>query len=397
MTALTTQVQRNSNFDFRVYKQAAHGETPATPTMQSLNVLKQGFKIKKKTKARGVIGTRQVKDILKVGEEFEGSLSMELAYGECEFALEGLMGNTFAAGTVTLTATDISFAIGDSSINSVASGFTSFLAGMWLLISGTAAHNGLWYIATKTSNAKMILSRGVTSAGVTMTVTTEAAGASMTVKARQLRQGNLLNSYTFERKNSDNGTFDVWNSFVFGTAKLSLKGDDIVMLDCTGVGKVGDQNNSATIAGSVTAAVATAPFVSTSNLMRLGEASAILSNELVSLDLDVDAKARNRTSLGNSTPTGATQGTIVAKGSMEFYFLDNTRRQLMQDHTEEVFYFILKQATAAQYLIVTVTRLYMQDLNNTNDDADSDTLEKYSFETASDAVYSQTITFDALA
>jgi Phage tail tube protein len=397
MTALTTGVQRNSNLDLRYYKQTDYGEVPSTPAMQSLRTTKIGFKTRKKTVTSKVIGTRQVEGIYKVGEEVEGSVSGELAWGEWEWAFEGLMGSTFAAGTVTVTATDISFADADNSINSVGAGFGSILAGMWLLISGTSAHNGLWYVLSKTSASKLILSRGTSAAGAPIAVSDEAAGASMTVKARQLRQGNLLNSYTFERKNSDNATFDVWNGFVVGNVKLTIKGDDLVTIDVTGMGKVADQNNGATISGSVTAPVTTAPFNSTNNLMEIAEADTVLSNELVSLDLAIDTKGRNRTSLGNSTPTGATQGTLVANGNTEFYFLNNTRRQVMQDHTEESFFFILKDPGAARYFIVTITRLYFQDLTNTSEDADGDTLEKYSFETAKDATYGQTITIDALS
>lgn len=390
-----TGAQRNSNLDLRYYKQTDYGEAPSSPTLQSLRVLKEGFKIKKKTVKSKVIGTRQTENIFKVGEEFEGSLSGELAFAEWDWALEGLMGSTFT--TVTVTATDISFTAADSSINSVGSGFGSLVAGQWLLISGTASHNGLWYVASKTSAAKLILSNGVSSAGVTLTVVNESAGASMTVKGKVLRQGSTLNSYTFERKNTDNATFDVWNSFVVSSVKLDLKADDLVMIDVSGVGKVGDQNNSATIAGSVTAPVTTAPFNTTNNLMRIKEGSTVLSDQLVSLALNVNANATNRTSLGNATPTGAKQGVIEVSGDIQFYFLDNTRRQLMQDHTEETIYFILKNATSGQYLICTMTRLYMQDLSNNAEDADSDTLEKYSFETAKDGTYSQSIQFDSLS
>ncbi len=390
-----TDAQRNSNLDLRYYEQTAYGEVPSTPTLISLRATRETFKINKKSVEHNIIGTRQKEGIYKVAEDFGGGFSGALAWGEFDPFFEGLMGADFTA--VTVTATDISFAIGDSSINSVGAGFGSLLAGMWLLVSGTSAHNGLWYVASKSSSSKLILSRGVTSAGVTMTVSTEAAGASMTVKANHLRQGDTLKSYGFERKNTDNDTFDYWNGFVVDQIKIDLNGDDLVMLEVSGVGKAADLNNSATVSGSVTAASALAPINSTNNLTRVYDGTAILTDELVSASLTLKANARNRTSLGNATPTGAAQGKLTVTGTEEFYFITNARRQAMQDHTAKSQYFILKDPAASKFLILTITNLYYMDLTNSAEDTESDTLERYSIDASKDSTYLQTVTIDSLS
>jgi hypothetical protein len=390
-----TDAQRNSNIDIRYYEQDAYGETPSSESMTALRVTKEMFKVNKKTVASKILGTRQQEALYKVGEDFTGGFGAELAFGEFDPFFEGLLGADFVA--VTVTATDISFAQSDSSINSAGAGFGSILAGMWLLISGTASHNGLWYVASKSSASKLILSRGVSAAGATLTVADESAGASMTVKANQLRQGDTLKSYTFERVNGDNDTFDVWNGWVVGQCKIDMRADDLVQIEFSGPGKVADLNNGATIAGSVAAASTNAAINTTNNLMRVYDGTTVLTDELVSASITIDNTAANRTSLGNATPTGAKQNTLRVTGTEEFYFLTNARRQAMQDHTAKAQYFIFKDPSASKFLILTITNLYYTDLSNMAEDADGDTLEKYSIDATKDGTYSQTITIDSLS
>jgi hypothetical protein len=392
-----SDAQRNSNLDLRYYEQGDYGEAPSSPTMQSLRVTKEMFKPIKKTVVSKVLGTRHQENILKVGEEAQGGFSGEFAWGEFDPFFEGLLGNDFTAETVTHNGTTIviTFEAADSSINSSAD-FANILAGSWIWVTGTTNHNGLWYVSSKSSSSKLILSNGVTAAGVTMTVQDESPAACV-VKMNHLRPGDLLKSYTFERKNTDNNTWDVWNAFVVDNVKLSLKADDLVMIEVSGIGKVFDGNNVATISGSVTAASTNKPINSTNNVMRIKEGSTVLSDELVSTDIDIKVGARNRTSLGNATPTGAAQGKIRVTGSKEFYFLNNTRRQAMQDHTAYTTYFILKDPTSSKFFILTITNLYYQDLDNSAQDEEGDTLEKYTFDSSKDGTYSQTVTIDSLS
>jgi hypothetical protein len=219
----------------------------------------------------------------------------------------------------------------------------------------------------------------------------------MTVKANQLRQGDTLKSYTFERVNGDNDTFDVWNGWVVGQCKIDMRADDLVQIEFSGPGKVADLNNGATIAGSVAAASTNAAINTTNNLMRVYDGTTVLTDELVSASITIDNTAANRTSLGNATPTGAKQNTLRVTGTEEFYFLTNARRQAMQDHTAKAQYFIFKDPSASKFLILTITNLYYTDLSNMAEDADGDTLEKYSIDATKDGTYSQTITIDSLS
>lgn len=387
-------VQRADNLSLSYYKQTNFGEAPSSPAMQVLRIVNESLKSNKKTVTSKVLGTRQVKEIYKIGENMGGGIKGELAFAEWNWALEGVLGGAFSA--VTVTATDISFVASDSSINSAGAGFGSLIAGQWLLISGTSAHDGLWRVASKSSASKLILADGVSSAGATLTVADESAGASMTVKGKVLRQGTTLNSYTLERINSDAGTFDVWNGFTFDEVKLSIKESDLVAIECSGMGKVGDFNNTATIAGSTTAQSANDAYNGTNNVMRLKEGSTVLSDELVSLDLSIKSNLRERLALGNTTPTGMAQGDVEVTGTLEFYHEDNTRRQLFQDHTDTTFFVILKDASS-QYFIITMRKFYYQDLNNNAEAKNSDVLEKYSIQASEDGTYSQTIQIDSLS
>jgi len=136
--------------------------------------------------------------------------------------LPGLVGNaiatteTFAAGTnefdaatlgtttagagwtapVTVTASTISVASGDSSFNDSGNGFGSIVANQWIRASGftAAADNGYFKVASATA-AKVI---------VYATLVTEAEGASRTIKqGSSIVNGVAKNSFNFERTYTD--------------------------------------------------------------------------------------------------------------------------------------------------------------------------------------------------
>ncbi len=386
--------QRNDNLDVRFYKQTAYGEDPASTALQSLRLKKFVPKPNKITVESGVMGQRQVEDIFKVGEDFSLSLLGELAHAEWEWAFEAVLASTFV--TFTLTATDISFAASDSSINSVANGFSSsIVAGQWIKVVNSPLNSGYWYVSSKTSTGKLILSNGLTTAGATIAVQDEAASASVTVSAKHLRQGTTLNSYTFERKNTDNSTYDVWNSFVADSVKVTFKGEAIIEIEIQGIGKVADLNNSASFGSSVTAASSNAPFNATNNFLRIKEGSTVITDEMIAASVMVKCNASHRRSLGNSTPTGALQKTVEVSGDLEFYFKDNARRQIFQDHTSGTLFYIVKNS--AGVFILTLPKLYYQDLNNGAEGKDQDTLEKYQIRGAKNQTYLQTITVDVLS
>ena len=90
----------------------------------------------------------------------------------------------FATGN-SVTATDISFTAADT-ISSAASAFGSFTAGDIIFISGTASNNGTFNVLTASASTLT----------VTETITTEAAGASMTVAGPSTEFTATAKTYT---------------------------------------------------------------------------------------------------------------------------------------------------------------------------------------------------------
>jgi hypothetical protein len=112
----------------------------------------------------------------------------------------GTLGTTRAGAgwtvPVTVTASTISAAIGDSSFNDSGNGFGSIIANEWIRASGftNAANNGYFKVASATA-AKII---------VYGTLVTESAGTSRTIKqGSSIVNGVTKNSFNFERTYSD--------------------------------------------------------------------------------------------------------------------------------------------------------------------------------------------------
>lgn len=386
--------QRSERTKYRIYKVAAFGETPSSPAMTEKRIVSDTLKQNKKTvESNALDSSRQVRDIYKVGEDAAGALTGELCYGEWDFAFEGLMGSAFVPITLAAASEDVSAATSDSSINSAAALFDNIVAGQFLTLSATiyTGYNGLWYVVSKT-DSKLVLSRGPT------TISADKTGAEMgvvTLKQNYLRAGTTLNAYTLEREFLDAAIFDTFNSLVVDSISISVKGQELIPITVNFMGKQADQDNSATIAGSVVAESTAVPFNSTNNVFKLIENAAVLSTEMVSFDLTLKANARARLAIGNTTPTEFSQDTIEAEGKADFYFTAGTRRAKVQNHTSTIFVVALKDA-AGNYLVFTLQKLYLNDLNSGVSGKKSDVLEQYGFKASKDGTYLQTVCIDSL-
>ena len=385
--------QRSERTKYRRYKVTTYGETPASPAMTEFRIVSDSLKQNKKTvESNALDASRQVRDIYKVGEDAGGSLTGELCYLEWDWAFEGLLGASFVP--VTLTASDISAATADNSVNSAALAFGSFVAGQFLTLSAVTftGYNGLWYVVSQTTG-KLVLSRGP------VTITTNKTNVEMgavTLKQNYCRAGNTLNAYTIEREFSDAGVFDVYNSMVVESINISVKGQELVPITVNLMGKSSDEDNTATVAGSVVAESSAVPFNSTNNVFKLIEAATVLSNELVTLDLSLKSNARARTALGVTTPIGFAQDTVEAEGKADFYFNDNARRTKVQNHTSTIIVIAFKDA-AGNYLVITMQKIYLLDLNSGVGGKKADVLEQYGFKATKDGTYLQTVCVDSLA
>jgi hypothetical protein len=170
-------------------------------------------------RSQEINSTRETTSIQQVGNDPSGSVGGELPYGAFDDFLDWLLYSTgWQAPASAVTATDISAAAADNSINSAGSGFSTGWAGRWLKISGftgTTGNNGIVYCVSATT-AKLVVS------GITLV--NDSAGESVTVKASSyVTNGTTQTSFSFEKAFGDlSNEFHVVTGCVLESATLNL-------------------------------------------------------------------------------------------------------------------------------------------------------------------------------
>ncbi len=150
------------------------------------------------TASQEIRSDRQVSEILRTSISALGDVAFELSYGTYDPIFKSaLYSAAFSSAVVVGPAATISFDPADNSVNDSGSGFGSIVVGQWVRMSGAnkAANNGVGKVLTQAAG-KLTLS------GITLV--TEAAGASVTVKmGEQIVNGTTETSFTFEKEFTD--------------------------------------------------------------------------------------------------------------------------------------------------------------------------------------------------
>lgn len=250
---------------------------------------------------------------VRTGVDVSGDLGGELTYGGYDEFIEGGMRATFPTA-IAITATDISFASGDNSINSVAAAFTNVQAGQWVKIGGSPLNSGCHFIVSKTSSSKIIAAGS--------TITTESAGASITLKGTAIKNGIVQNSFTAERQFQD-----VTNAFLLQTG---LRVNDISLSFATGaistlsfslIGKNEVVVASSGFSGNVTAVV-TPSMNSINDVKKIIIDNTLYTGDLSKLELTIGTNAEKRMAIGSEFAQDIQQRSISVAGSLAEYFED---------------------------------------------------------------------------
>jgi hypothetical protein len=191
-------------------RETTWGEVEASGGPRLLTLVTEGLKGKPEmAQSKSSRSDRRSGPSKRVKLSGEGPIVVELLPGAAQTTefLEEAHSQAFTR--TNLTATDISFASGDNSINSAAAAFGSFVAGSWITIrgAGTAGNNtdGVsprnWaaYVVSATAS-KIVLAY--------ITVTTETAGATVKLDGYYARDGQTVISSSYERRMGAAGSYE---------------------------------------------------------------------------------------------------------------------------------------------------------------------------------------------
>jgi hypothetical protein len=313
--------------DLVIHKYVAEvtlGVTPTTPALTKMNVVSSSIDAQISTTVSNQISaTGDEADIIQTEGSTSGDIAIEWQYAAYDDFIASAVRNTWSTA-VSVTGTDISAAATDNSINSVGAAFstTNILPGHWVVAEGftggNIANNGVPMRVVSVTTSKIVVS------GVTLV--DDAAGESITVKGKSIRNGTTRKSFTIEKEFPDLATtFVSHKGMVANTMNISAAVGSIV------TGSFGFNGMTTTYAattvgtGTEIAAVSNEVFSPVSSIGTIYENGTALAGTCIrSINLTTTSNTRNNQCLGSMYPSAINLGTINVSGTLEIYFNSTT-------------------------------------------------------------------------
>jgi hypothetical protein len=323
----------NPNYvSIRVVAEASYAPTPAGPAMQELRVTGEGLEQKKETTRSAELSTSRVaKALLTTAKLADGPLNFEFSYSTFDALLESLLGKT--AISIDYSATDISAAAADNSINSAGGTFpATIVEGMWLRISGftgTAGNNGVAKVVSATTS-KIVLAAAA-AGGITLV--NDAAGESVRIQGKCFRVGAEQNSLLFEKAFTDISKFISFRGMMVDSFTLSIKAGEVVTGSFTTMGQQGIPAG-ASVSGSVAAKTTSPIMVAGANVGTVKEGGTAIAGDLTAFELSIKANGRYQRAIDSLAPTDQLQGDVEVTGTSEFVLEDFTKYDKFDQDTE---------------------------------------------------------------
>ena len=313
--------------------ESTFNQTPVSPSMAllrtrtgvNLDLTKQTLQSDETRSDRQIVTERHG------NEQTAGELPFELSYGSQDDFIEAVLQGTWAA-SVNLSASDISAASGDNSLNTGgAVDFSTIEAGDEITVSGfTAGANNDTYTVVSATAAKVIVS------GVALV--DEAAGNTISiVSSRQnVKAGKVNRSFTIERRFTDVSQFLRYTGQRANTLSLSIQPNSIV----SGTfGMVGAGMTPAQVElGAPAAAPNTEVLDSFTGTMQEGGATiAIVTGLELNLDNGINPLFVN----GSKQAANTERGRSNLTGTLTAFFEDETLLNKFVNETESNIYVTL--------------------------------------------------------
>jgi hypothetical protein len=272
------------------------------------------------TTSRELRSDRNVTDLVRTSATSEGSIGFELTAVEYEPFIESALGGTFSTA-INMSAITISASSVDNSINDSAAGFSTanILPGHFIRIGGftDSANNGIAKVVSVTTS-KIVVSR--------LTLVTEAAGPTVTVKGKSVRNGATKKTFTIERHFSDlTTTFQSHVGMLVNQMTLNVASEAIVEGSFSFMGRATQFTTSTVGTGTANAATSNPIMSAVANVGAIYENDTLVSDVFFkSINLTTNNNARSLTAISNLYPVDINMGTFDAEFAVESYFSNKT-------------------------------------------------------------------------
>lgn len=316
----------------RISEESSFAETPSTPAMDIFKYTGEDILGTKQTVNTATIRSDANRDgVKKVAEGGEGGINFELIYDMYTKHFEGAFRNTFT--TISTTASTISADSGTQRFSDSANGFTSgngYVVGAWVKTSGfyNSENNGLFRITEVDGSGGYI-----TVANGANSIVDEAAGLSITVAGKYIRNGTTNKSYLLEKAFLDVGTFAYFPGVVFGGFNLSVTALEILTGSFSTMAQQGIPSAS-TVSGSTNAANENQQMTASANVSNIMINNALVPNLCIqALNVTVDNGLRSRYCVGSEFSKNFGRGEFGVDGTLDYFYEDNTLEDYKKNHT----------------------------------------------------------------
>jgi Phage tail tube protein len=152
-----TQLTSANRSKIGVGVETTYGVIPANPVISNLRMASAPLKFTPKTVISDEIRPDgQITDLILVGSEVSGDITFDLSFNAIDWALEAVLGGTWANNpTIAVVTAGVEISAVSTTTLTVASGGAAFVAGMLTLLSGfpTAANNRLAAVSSSTATS----------------------------------------------------------------------------------------------------------------------------------------------------------------------------------------------------------------------------------------------------
>jgi hypothetical protein len=289
------------------------------PTGQYQELRRTGGSLKRPINTKvsdEVQSSGQRKGLYLLSQNAEGNLEAEFSYGSFDDLLAACLRGTWTAATAvngSLTTVKATKTV------TMTGAFVGVVAGQWFQIKNSAANDGIYKVATRTSDNEVVVEDD-TQMGADATAE---AGVDIDTDG-MLRTGtDALKSFTFEQEHLDLTQVLAFTGMRVGGFNLDIPNGDLVTLGMDLRGK--DATRAVASAGSgVDAANTNDAFNSSSNIYDIREGSSPLGDQVTRVSLAYNPNTRDRMALASATPVDIRYGTADITGTLEFYFADGS-------------------------------------------------------------------------
>lgn len=355
----------------RYIKEVTLGTTPAGD-LQDLNITDVSVEGSVDTTTSTTIRSdRATSDLVPTGGSSTGGFNFELNFAEYDDFILASLGASDYSTLVDYSASTISFANADNSINDSANSFpnTDISAGNWLRVSGTVDNDGIYRVVSAT-NAKIIVDHG--------TLTDESAGTSFTIKGQSARNGVTKTGFTIEQEMTDlTNEFILSVGMVVNSMSIEASSGSIITGSFDFMGLETSYPTSGASDTSPTAAVSQSIMSATANVGNIfvdGTDASASGLYTKTLSLTINANARNLDAIGSLYPIDINLGTFGAELALNAYYNDSSLLEKQLSNTALHIAYSFNDAAGNTY-VIDMPRAKLSSASSNGKSLDSDVMQ----------------------